>query len=381
PGQEAEFVLKNNYFAHLMSKQPPFYRRIEVGDLMSRGSNDIQFIRVLVGYAGLQILNLAFALPLNLTMMMDISVSLTLGCVLPLVVAGFVMRYAVFRMMSRYLAAQQELSSLSDQILESYNGIAAVRSYHAQTAFQTRFDRRNEKYVNTQIEIAFVRSWLMPLVHVVGNLAILILLYWGGTKVVDGSLHFGAVSAFAVYVGNVVAALFSLSWVLNVIQRGSISLVRVMEVLDDPPQVPEVTDSLPSGALSIEARALTFCYPDTGRKAALEGLSFSVAAGATLGIFGTTGSGKTTLIRLLTRLETPPVGTLFVGGRDVVTLLCRKIPICLGVVWLKIFNWRCLTRNSQMNVSPRCCVARVCSTSLKCFRTGPILLSANGALL
>jgi ATP-binding cassette subfamily B protein len=332
PGREAEYLLKNDYFHHLMGKQPPFFRRIDPGDLMSRGSNDIQFIRVLVGYAGLQILNIGFALPLNLTMMFDLSASLTFGCVVPLLGAGWIMRYAVRRMMTRYKSAQEELAALSDEILESYNGIRVIHAYGAQAAFLARFDERNDRYIDTNLELAFLRAWLMPAITVVGNLAILTLLYWGGTMVVEGSLHFSAVAAFAVYVGNLVAAMYSLGWVVNVIQRGGISLQRVLDVLDDPPLLPPVTCELPDGDLGIEVTHLDFSYPGSDRGPVLQDVSFSVKPGSTLGIFGTTGSGKSTLLRLLTRLETPPPGTIAVGGVDIHEVDPRRLRARISMV-------------------------------------------------
>jgi ABC-type multidrug transport system fused ATPase/permease subunit len=226
-----------------------------------------------------------------------------------------------------------------------------VGAYQAQSAFLERFDRRNERYVVTLEEIAFVRAWLMPVITLVGNLAILILLFWGGAMVVEGSLHFGDVSAFAVYVGNVVASLYSLGWVVNVIQRGGISLERVMEVLDDQPQVPEVTATLPDGALSIEAKGLTFRYPESDRDVVLKDISFVLEAGATLGILGTTGSGKSTLLRLLNRLELPPPNTLFVGGVDVCSLNALELRAAMAVVPQQPYLFgRSLKDNVQMGV-------------------------------
>ncbi len=317
PGREAEAALRQDYFEHLMRLQAPFYRRMQLGDLLSRGSNDIQFVRVLIGFAGLQILNLMFSLPLNLFMMGRISVSLTLMCVVPMLVSLAVMRYGVRKMMVYMKAAQEELSELSGEILESYNGVRVVQSYGAQAAMAERFDSRNQRYVDNLVQVAFVRSFLLPFVRVLGNLAILILLYFGGRMVARETLHFGAVSAFAVYVTNIVWTLMALGWVINVIQRGQISLERILAVLETAPDLPEETATLPDGPLSIELDGLSYTYGGDDPEPTLRDVSVTVPAGTTLGIFGATGSGKTTLLRLLSRLETPPPGTVKLGGRDV----------------------------------------------------------------
>jgi ATP-binding cassette subfamily B protein len=322
PGREAEFVLRSNYFEHLLDQPAPFFRKMNTGDLLSRGSNDIQFVRVLMGFAGLQVLNLLFALPLNLIMMFRVSVTLTLGCVIPLLVALYVMRRSIAKMMIWMRRAQEELSHLSDEILESYNGVRVAQGYGAINALLARFDSRNRGYVEIQLELTLLRSFLLPVVTVVGNLAIVVLLWVGGREVANGHLHFGVISAYAVYVSNIVSALMLLGWVLNVIQRGQISLTRIMEVLDTDPGHPIPSATLPDTSLDIEFRNLTFTYPVTGQLPSLIDVSLKLPSGKTLGIFGTTGSGKSTLLRLLSRLEDPPPNTVFVGGVDV-----RDVPL------------------------------------------------------
>jgi ATP-binding cassette subfamily B multidrug efflux pump len=230
------------------------------------------------------------------------------------------------------IASQEELAALSDQILESYHGVRVVQDYDAADAVTKRFDRRNNRYRDLQLSIARVRAFLLPIVVVVGNMSILVLLYWGGRMVADSSLHFGAVSAFTVYVANIVMSLTTLGWVVNVIQRGTISLRRILDVLDVEPGLPPVSDELPDGPLDINVSGLGFSYPDSGRAAVLDDVSFSVSAGDSVGIFGSTGSGKTTLLRLMTRLETPPPGTVKIGGVDVRDVDIMQLRAAMSVV-------------------------------------------------
>jgi ATP-binding cassette subfamily B protein len=320
PGREAECLLRTDYFKHSLRMPPDFFRKMPLGDLLSRATNDIQFIRILIGFAGLQILNLLFALPLNLYMMVQISGWLTFGCVIPLLLAVFGTRRGIQLMHVYSREAQEELSKLSAEILESYNGVRVVQSYGAEDAMLARFTDRNERFVDCVLRIAFIRSYLLPTVTVVGNIGILVLLYWGGQMVARQELHFGAISAFAVYITNIVTAFTMLGWVINIVQRGQISLDRVFEVLESPQAPNPATSQLPSGPLGIELRGLNFAYTQDERGQVLHNLNVTVAPGKTLGIFGPTGSGKTTLLRLLTRLETPPPGTIWIGEKDIVDL-------------------------------------------------------------
>jgi len=332
PGRESETVFRTDYFRRLLSHQAPFFRDVSTGDLMSRGTNDIQYVRALAGYAALQVFNLAIALPLNLWMMVRISGSLTLGCIIPLALAGLVMRKGVLSMLQYVRVMQEELSALSGEVLESYHGVRVVQDYGAQEVLLGRFDLRNDRYVSHQCKIVFIRAFLLPVVYVVGNLGILILLYWGGKQVALGELHFSAVSAFAVYVANIVAALVSLGWVLSVIQRGAVSLRRVLSIFEHPLPPTEGRITLPEGGLDLAVSHLHFQYSGSDREGVLTDVSFKLAAGKTLGIYGPTGSGKTTLLRLLTRLEMPPPNTIRWGGVDVCNVTLDDLRERMAVV-------------------------------------------------
>ncbi len=316
PGRVSEHALRLDFFGHVLAMPPRFFRRRPLGDLVSRASHDVQFVRVLVGFAGLQLVNIAFALPLNLARMLSISLELTLGCIVPLAAATLLAWLSIRRMLTHMRRSQEEMAALTDEILETYNGVRTVHAFGADGAMLARFDAKNRGYRDLLVRIAFLRSFLLPVVSVVGNLAILVLLYRGATLVAEKRLHFGDISAYAVYVGNIVGALTSFGWVVNVIQRGQVSLRRLFEILDESADEPEPKTTLPSGPLGLRVAHLSFRYPGEERPLALDDVSFALPAGHTLGVFGPNGSGKTTLLRLLLRLELPPANTVYVGDRD-----------------------------------------------------------------
>lgn len=340
PGRTVEYRLKNDYFAHILDMGPAFFQRWRTGELVSRGTNDMQSVRAVIGFATLQIFNVALSLTLTLGKMLAIHVWLTVACLLPFAVAAVILRAAVRALLVRFRTAQEQLAALSDTIMDSYTGVAVIQAFNAEATFAGRFDRANAAYTDNLLRMSWLRAFALPVVVVVGNACLFLLLLIGGRLAIEGALTIGDIAALAAYVGLVVAALNSLGWTINAIQRGLVSLGRVQQVMAEPPPSPTEDEApLPEGPLDLEVRDLTFTWPAEARAAhaaeaaeaapagvapppdpdrpALDRVSFRLRAGQTLGIFGPTGSGKTTLVSLLVRLLTPPDGAVLLGGRDV----------------------------------------------------------------
>lgn len=334
PGRAAEFRLKNNLFRRLLELQPSFHDRAKVGDLMSRASNDLGNVRILIGFAGLQLVEAAFVLPLTFRQMalLDLSLSLMTGSMMLLAVSllwgsaqGFM------RLMRQNL---EQLGTLSDHILGTWSAIPVVHGFCAQSAFEARFDASNEQYIRTSLTLSALRAFVMPLVSVCGAVSMGLVLFYGGRDVLEGRLTIGALVAFSGFITLLVSRMMSFGWTLSAIQRGMVSLRRVYELLDTQPGLPEVTSPLPpevpapdglGTGYRLEARNLTFRWPESDRAPALQELSFRIEPGQTLGIFGQTGSGKSTLVQLLARLYTAPPETLFLNDVDLTRLPLKNL--------------------------------------------------------
>ena len=321
PGRTIEFRLKNDYYHHILRMGPSFFQRFNTGELISRGTNDMTSVRSIVGYATLQLFNVTIALTLTLYKMIQINGRLTLYCVLPFVLAVIILRRGIQLLLERYRLAQQQLATLSDTVIESYAGFAVLQGFNATPTFQSRFDTRNTAYVHNFIQMARIRSFYLPIVGVIGSGCLAIVIYYGGQLAINGEMTLGEIAAYAAYIGIVVAALNSTGWVINSIQRGMVSLGRVYEILDTPPELeeqetpPEDTSTLHP---HLEVKGLSYRYPDAGHEQpeALSDIHCNVPAGNTLGIFGPTGSGKTTLLTCISRLIPPQSGSVFFGGKD-----------------------------------------------------------------
>lgn len=325
PGRAAEFRLKNHLFTHLLSLQPAFHDRAKVGDLMSRASNDLGNVRILIGFAGLQLVEATIVLPLTFSQMasLDLSLALMTGSVMLLAVSLlWGSAQGVMRLMRQNL---EQLAKLSDHILGTWAAIPVVQGFCAEDAFDARFDVSNQHYVRTSLSLSALRAFVIPLVSVCGAISTGLVLYYGGRDVLEGRLTVGAMVAFSGFITLLVSRMVSFGWTLSAIQRGMVSLRRVYELLDTAPGLPVATETLPPEVASpdgagtgyrLEARSLTFRWPETDRTPALQDLSFTLEPGQTLGIFGQTGAGKSTLVQLLARFYSAPPGTLFLNGVD-----------------------------------------------------------------
>ena len=330
PGRTIEFRLKTSIFERLLELPPWFFDRMRPGEIISRGTNDTSAVRSLVAFCTLQLFNVVFALTMTLAKMIWVDAELTGLCLLPMVVGTAVLGYAVKVMFRLFIQLQAQLATVSNRVLESYNSVAVLQTYNGIRGATARFAETNDALLRLGMGLVRVRSWLMPAVSVTGNLSIVILLYVGGRKVLDQTLTVGELAAFTVYVNIVVRSLTGMSWMIGVFQRGRVALQRVQEISEASTGRPEPTTTLPPAhpnGGAVEVRGLTFGYPqaETADDAPviLDDLSFRLEPGETLGVFGLTGTGKTTLLNLLARVYDPPAGSVLFDGVDVLDVPVR----------------------------------------------------------
>jgi ATP-binding cassette subfamily B multidrug efflux pump len=333
PGRDVEYRVGLDVFRHLLSLQRPFYMRRKVGELVSVATNDTMSVRLLVGFAGLQICNVAVAIPMHLWQMLRTDPVLTAWCLAPVVFGAAYMRWSVKRFFGMIRESMQLLARLSDRVLESYSGVGTIRSHAAEVAASRRFAERNEEYLALQLRVSAERAFGMPVLAFSGFVGAGVVLWVGGARVMEAQMQVGDMATFTALLVSLVSILTSLAWVLAAVSRGLVSVGRVDELLDTHDELPAVTE--PGVAIvsppRIELRGLSFRYPGADEPA-LQGIDAEIAPGRTLGIFGKTGSGKTTLVNLLARVQTAPEGTILADGHDVTAMELRAWREALAVV-------------------------------------------------
>jgi ATP-binding cassette subfamily B protein len=255
--------------------------------------------------------------------MVSLSPRLTLMVLLPIVIGSGLVQWGIRRLFYLARRSQEQLGEISEHVLGSLQGMAAIQGFVAEEAFVDRFEARNLGWLRTGMRLALIRSIALPLLVLSGGVAMFALIAVGGPMVLGGSLTVGELAAFTALLTVFLPPLRSMGWMMSVIQRGRAALERIFELMDAPVERPEGAAGvvLESGrGPGLELRDLHFAYPDEADREVLPGLTATIPAGGVVGLFGRTGSGKSTLLRLLSRLYNPPPGTVFVDGVDLATL-------------------------------------------------------------
>ena len=331
--RDIEFDIRSDLLDKLLVMESEFYVRNRTGELMSRATNDLNAVRMVLGpgimYSGTTIVTMILAI----TVMAMLSPSLTLWVLLPVPVVAIAVRHFGKVIHELYEKIQAALATLSARVQENLAGVRVVRAYAQEEAEIRSFDEPNREYVAKNVMLIRMWSMFMPSLSSLIGTTFLIVLFAGGYRVLNGRMSLGALITFNTYLNQLVWPMIALGWVTNIFQRGAASMGRLNYILQAKPQIDDrnatIAPNAPVGG-EIEFRDLTFTYPtavsnngsngagaSAAAKPVLQHISLKIPAGSTLAIVGPTGSGKTTLAALIARLWDVPEGQLLIDGKPI----------------------------------------------------------------
>jgi ATP-binding cassette subfamily B protein len=324
--RDIEYDLRNDFFAHLQRLDLAYFQRHRTGDLMSRATNDLSAVRMMIGPAIMYSATTALTFVVATGLMLSIDARLTLFALVPLPLVSVFVAYFGAVIHRRFERIQEQLSEISAMTQETLSGVRVVRAYRQEPAEIERFRLANEEYVRRNKGLIRVQAMYFPSMGFLMGIGALLVLWLGSREVVAGRMTVGELVAFNAYLMMLSWPMIAFGWVTNLLQRGMASWKRMLEVLDSRPGVTdaEATRHIVDVAHitgHVEFRHLTFAYGD---EIVLRDISAVLPAGTTTAVVGATGSGKSTLLNLLARLHEPPAGTVFVDGVDV-----RHIPLAV----------------------------------------------------
>jgi ATP-binding cassette subfamily B multidrug efflux pump len=346
--RDIEYDLRNDLLAKLLLLEPEFYVRNRTGELMSRATNDLNAVRMVLGpgimYSATTIVTMALAIAL----MLKLSPSLTLWVLLPVPVVVVAVGYFGKLIHELSEKIQASLATLSARAQENLAGVRVVRAYRQEEAEIRAFDAPNREYVARNIGLIRTWSMFMPGLSAFIGISILLVLWQGGRQVMLGRMSLGTFMAFTFYLGLLIWPMIALGWVTNIFQRGAASMGRMNYILTAEPAIND-SQARPDGRQprgEIECRNLTFVYPTAGNghapqgadgsgsagQAVLHDINLHVPAGSTLAIVGPTGSGKSTLAALIARLWEAPPDTLFLDRRPIQQWPLAELRSSIGFV-------------------------------------------------
>ena len=314
-----ETELRENLFNHLQKLSWDFYQENKIGDLMARSINDLNAVRMALGMGLVAFFDFIFMTTAILIIIFIQDAGSALYSIIPLPFITVLILFFGSMVGKKFLAAHVAYSKLSDNVQETFAGISVIKSFVKEWWFIKKFADSNDDYRKANMELVRLFGFFFPFVQFLSGLTILVMLAIGGVRVINGLMTPGSLVAMFRYLNMLIWPLMGAGFMVNMIQRGAVSLGRVNEILNTVPSIRENENasaneanfSLPALKLS----DLSFSYDE--KKPVLEGINLEIMRGQWLGIMGKTGAGKSTLIKTFMRMIDPPLGKVSVFGLDV----------------------------------------------------------------
>jgi len=321
--RRVEEGIRNRLFFHIQTLSAGYFDKTKTGDLMAHATNDILHVRMAVGM-GMVALTDAVVLGLAaIGFMLYINVTLTLFALLPMPIIVVLARVLSRRMHSLYREVQASFAEVTEVVRERFAGIRVVKAYNREGAEAERLSDISKDYLGKNLRLVRITGLFFPGMIFFSNISLALVLYLGGRQTINFTITPGDFVAFISYLGLLTWPMMAMGWVMNLIQRGAASLDRINVILQTRPEIASLEREGPvktlKGDILFDQVGLRY---RPGQPSALSKISFSVAPGQTLGVVGPTGSGKTTLCHLISRLLDTTEGGLLIDGIDI-----RQIPL------------------------------------------------------
>jgi ATP-binding cassette subfamily B protein len=341
-----EFDLKNEVFRQYENLSQNFYKQNRTGDLMNRISEDVSKVRMYVGPAVMYTINTLIRFAIVIAYMFAVSPRLTLYTLLPLPILS----YAIFKISSeinkRSTVFQQYLSKVSSFTQEIFSGIRVIKAYSLEDQHQNNMVELANESKSKSLSLARIQALFGPLMLALIGISNLVVIYFGGLMYINGTIKsIGTIAEFILYVNMLTWPVASLGWVSSMVQEAEASQKRINEFLKIVPEIQNKNPekSIINGAISFEN--VSYTYEDTNIKA-LQNVSFTVHQGETLAILGKTGSGKSTIISLISRLYDVTEGRIKVDEKEISTVNLYDLRNSIGIVPQDAFLFSDTIRNN-----------------------------------
>jgi ATP-binding cassette subfamily B protein len=314
--RDIEYDLRNDLFGHLIALPPEYYGRTRTGDIMARMTNDLNAVRMMLGPGIMYLTETGLTFVLAIAIMLSIDWQFTILALLPAPLVSLAVMLVGRRIHERFEKIQAMFSDISSRVQENLAGVRMVRAFAQERAEMKRFEQINREYIGENLRLVRLSALFQPTLEALIGITFLIVLWAGGYRVLTGKISVGTFVTFNTYMGTLIWPMIAMGWVVNLMQRGTASLSRIVEILRERPSIHAPAEPAAPAAFrgEIELRDTTVDFA-SGR--ALDRVDLRIPSGGTIAIVGHTGSGKSTLASLIPRLLDPTSGAVLVDGIDV----------------------------------------------------------------
>ena len=332
-----EYDLKNEIYAHYQTLDQSFYKRNNTGDLMNRISEDVSRVRMYLGPAVMYITSTIGTIVFTIPYMLHINVRLTLIILSPMPIIVLAIWYVSSLINRRSTEVQQQLSSISTFTQETYSGIRVMKAFAREGSINNRFETETHQYRSLYMRLAKTEGAFQPLVVLLVGISNVLAIWFGGMAYIRGEIHLGEIITLLMFIYGLTWPIASLGWVTSLVQRAAASQERINEFLRTQPVIQSHIASVPVTLNGkIEFTNVSLRYEDSG-VVALKDISFTLLPGKSMAIVGKTGSGKSTVAGLLTRLYDVTSGEIKIDEMPVRTIHLPSLRGSIGYVPQEVF--------------------------------------------
>jgi ATP-binding cassette, subfamily B, multidrug efflux pump len=317
--REIEYDLRGDFWEHIQKLPLRYFQNNSTGNIMSHATNDINAVRGFIGPAVMYSIDTVIRLVIVVAIMISLNLPLTIYALLPLPILS----YGVYRVgkliHEKYTKIQENFSQLTTRAQENFSGIRVIKSYVREANEIKRWNELSQEFLRKNMNLVRIQSLIMPILTIITGISIIVVIWVGGIKVINGEMNLGEMAAFVMYLSILIWPVIAFGWVMNIIQQAEASMKRLNKIFNEPY---EIQDSSSTDLFvtelngEIELRNVSFKYLDS-LPDVLKDVNLNIPVGSTLAIVGHTGSGKTSLINLIPRLYDVSLGGLFIDGKNV----------------------------------------------------------------
>ena len=333
--RHVEYDLRCHVYSHLQTLPKAFFHKYRTGDIMSRVANDVQTVRMVIGPSLMNLGNTFTSVVFALVMMISIDPTLTLIAFIPLPVMPLALFMLGKRVRDRSRRVQEQMAAINTQAQENLTGVRIVKAYNLQDSEQKTFNELSMEYVNRNLSLIRVQGLFMPLMVLMSGISTVVILFFGGWWIIQDRITIGGLVAFMEYLMLLAWPMFAIGWVTGLIQQGAAATSRLKAILSEKPG----KDMLPQASLStpdalhgdLEIQNLWFRFGPE-KPWVLKNISVTLPQGAFIAIMGPSGTGKTTLLDLITRTYEPTSGTLKLNHKNIQELSTYDLRETIGMM-------------------------------------------------
>ena len=337
--REIEFDLRQDFWAHIQRLPLRYFQNNSTGNIMAHATNDINAVRMFIGPAVMYTIDTGIRFLIVLWIMLSIDVSVTLYSLLPLPFLSYMIYVIGKKIHARFTAIQEKFSELTTKAQENYSGMRVIKSYVREESEIDEFAALSKNYLHRNMKLVKIQALFQPILFLITGLSIIIVIWVGGSEVINNKLMLGDVTALIIYLGMLIWPIIAFGWVINIIQQAEASMKRLNKILAEPFEIEEseTTDfSVKNLNGKITFKNVSFRYkehlPDV-----LQNINLEIPVGTTLAIMGLTGAGKTTMINLLPRLYDVTEGEILLDDIPVSKIPLATLRRQIGLVQQETF--------------------------------------------